>query len=188
MTVWRGPSHPPRPKRLAKGTLPLTVIGPDGDRSHGQGRNHAKRPHRLRDFPPAHGLSHRARPEPSARLEIRAGLDGLAHPERQESPMTSVNQDRPSWQFFRERTAYNPTALDKPVLMPKCSRELWAFFAMEKAQGKAKIPPYIFQVLTLCLHEKRLAELSSCKPLFFMVGHVGVEPTTNGLRVRCSTN
>jgi hypothetical protein len=26
------------------------------------------------------------------------------------------------------------------------------------------------------------------KPLIFLVGHVGIEPTTNGLRVRCSTN
>jgi len=44
----------------------------------------------------------------------------------------------------------------------------------------------LFQVLTLCLHEKRLADLSSCKPLIYLVGHVGVEPTTNGLRVPCS--
>jgi len=35
---WRGPSHPPRPKRPARGVLPLAVWL-DGDRSHGQAGN-----------------------------------------------------------------------------------------------------------------------------------------------------
>ena len=30
--------------------------------------------------------------------------------------------------------------------------------------------------------------LHRCKPLELLVGRVGIEPTTNGLRVRCSTN
>jgi hypothetical protein len=35
--------------------------------------------------------------------------------------------------------------------------------------------------------QKRLTRFP-CKPLFYLVGRVGIEPTTDGLRVHCSTS
>ena len=43
-------------------------------------------------------------------------------------------------------------------------------------------------VVTVWLHQKKERGRSSDQPLNFLVGRVGIEPTTNGLRVRCSTS
>jgi len=62
-----------KPKGGALANWPAVGSNWLSGRASWSGRANAERPHRLNASPPAHGLPHRARPEPPARLEIRAG-------------------------------------------------------------------------------------------------------------------
>ena len=56
------------------------------------------------------------------------------------------------------------------------------------AEGWSDIPRARCTITRELHKEKGLARRSSRKSLIMLVGRVGIEPTTNGLRVRCSTS